>query len=221
MTPVVMICGDVPLPLPLGSITAVSVPPLPEKNDFDEVLSKLQVVPDPRIIVVGDDAAFAATLTRLMRADRLHIELAYVSEHRSAATDAYKLATGAKAANIALKGKPRSMPLIRDDAGIALVGAATIEGPDGELLVGEAYADDTRLFSDSTRRMTIIPSHRLPGVRASVEPKWRWLPRKWREGRAVQLGSPAGIVTRDGIRNPRPVKRSTFYRYDQEWLLVR
>ncbi|NLE78494.1 MAG: hypothetical protein GX610_02760 [Rhodococcus sp.] len=216
-----MICGDVPLPLPLGTITAVNVPTLPEKDDFDEVLAKLQVVPDPRIIVVGDDAAFAATLTRLMRADRLHIELAYVNEYRSAATDAYKLATGAKAANIALNGRPRTMPLIRDDAGIALVGAATIDGADGELLVGEAYADDTRLFANSTRRMTIAPCHRLPGVRASVEPKWRWLPRRWREGRAVQLGTPGAIVTRDGVRNPKPVKRSTFYRHHQEWLLVR
>lgn len=220
LTPIVMICGDAPLPLPLGSITAVNVPALPEKDDLDEAFSKLQVVPDPRLIVVGNDAAFAATLTRLMRSDRLHIELAYVSEDRTAATAAYRLTTGAKAANVALKGKAKSIPLIRDDAGIALVGAATIEGPDGDPLVGEAYADDTLLFSDSTRRVTITPSPQLPGIRASVDPKWRWLPRKWLEGRAVQLGSPAAVVTRDDLLAPRILKRSTFYRHDQEWLLV-
>lgn len=221
MTPIVLICGDAPLPLPLGSIDATRVPALPEKDDFDGAFSTLQVVPDPRLIVVGDDAAFAATLTRLMRTDRLHIELAYVSEHSTAATDAYRLATGAKAAKTALEGKAKSVPLIRDDAGIALVGAATLEGPEGEKLVGEAYADDSLLFSGTTRQVTIVPSHRMPGVRTAVAPRWRWLPHKWLEGRAVQLGSPAAMLTRDGVRNPRPLKRSTFYRHDQEWLLVR
>lgn len=221
MTPIVLICGDAPLPLPLGSIPAARVPALPDKDDFDEAFAKLQVVSDARLIVVGDDAAFAATLTRLMRTDRLHIELAYVSENSTPATDAYRLATGAKAANAALKGKARAFPLVRDDAGIALVGAATLEGPDEERLVGEAYADDTLLFSGTTSRVTIVPSHRQPGVRAALEPRWRWLPRKWLEGRAVQLGSPGAILVRDGVRNPRPLKRSTFYRHDQEWQLVR
>jgi hypothetical protein len=47
------------------------------------------------------------------------------------------------------------------------------------------------------------------------------LPRRWIEGRAVQLGSPAAALTRDDVPNPRAVKRSTFYRHDREWLLVR
>jgi hypothetical protein len=221
LTPVVLICGDVPLPLPLGSISASSAPTVPDKDDFDEVFSKLQVVTHPRLIVVGSDAALAATLTRLMRTDRLHIELAYVAEHSSPATDAYHLSAGARAARTALKGTAKPVPLIRDDAGIALVGLATVTAPGGEPLVGEAYVDDTRLFSGTATNMHVTPTPRMPGLRASIDPRRRWLPRRWIEGRAVQLGSPAAALTRDDVPNPRAVKRSTFYRHDREWLLVR
>jgi hypothetical protein len=37
----------------------------------------------------------------------------------------------------------------------------------------------------------------------------------------MQLGSPAAELTRDGIAGGKAVKRSTFYRHHQEWLLVR
>ncbi|MEV0945421.1 hypothetical protein [Rhodococcus sp. NPDC049939] len=214
-------CGDVPLPLPLGSIPTSNAPTVPDKDNFDEVFSKLQVVSDPRLIVVGSDAALAATLTRLMRTERLHIEVAYVAEHHSDATDAYHLSSGARGARTALKGTAQRVPLIRDDAGIALVGCATVTGPDGGPLVGEAYADDTLLFSGTTAKMKIIPTPQMPGLRASVAPRSRWRPRRWVEGRAVQLGSPAAVVTRDEIPHPRELARSTFYRHHEEWLLVR
>ncbi|SDI91510.1 hypothetical protein SAMN05444695_11321 [Rhodococcus triatomae] len=220
MTPVVLICGDAPLPLALGSLSASSAPAVPEKDDFDEVFSKLQVTPDPRLVVVGSDAAFAAALTRLMRTERLHVELAYVAERRSPATDAYQLATGAKAASVALEGKAREVPLIRDDAGIALVGAATLTGPSAGELVGEAYVDDTRLFSGVAPRLNVAPVPAAPGLRAAVDRRSRWLPRRWVEGRAVQLGSPEAALVRDGVPNPRMLKRSTFYRHEHDWLLV-
>ncbi|WP_070380506.1 hypothetical protein [Rhodococcus sp. WMMA185] len=216
-----LICGDAPLPLPLGSISASKAPSVPDKEDFDEVFSKLQVVPDPRLIVVGTDAALAATLTRLMRTERLHIELAYVAEKHSDATDAYHLSVGARGARTALKGNAQRMPLIRDDAGVALVGCATLTGPGGGPLIGEAYADDTLLFSGTTPKINITPTPQMPGLRASIEPRSRWLPRRWVQGRAVQLGSPAAVLTRDEIPHPRELVRSTFYRHDQEWLLVR
>ncbi|WP_245813888.1 hypothetical protein [Rhodococcus marinonascens] len=216
-----LICGDVPLPLPLGSISTSSAPSIPDKDHFDEVFSKLQVVPDPRLIVVGSDAALAATLTRLMRTERLHIELAYVAEYHSDATNTYRLSAGARGARTALKGTAERVPLIRDDAGIALVGCATVTGPSGGPLIGEAYADDTLLFSGTTAKIDITPTPQMPGLRASVEPRSRWLPRRWVEGRAVQLGSPAAVLTRDEVPHPRELVRSTFYRHDQEWLLVR
>ena len=222
MTPVVLRCGDSPVPLPLGEVMSFTLPDIPEKNDFTDLMSQLQVVSDPRLIVVGTDAAFAATLTRLMRLERLDIELAYVTENRSDATEAYRLSTGAKAARAALKGAVHVVPLIRDDAGIALVGAALMTGPGGtEELVGEAYVDDNKLFSGTVPGIRIVPSPKLPGIKASVDRRSRWGGRRWLEGRAIQLGAPAAHLVRDGVPNPRDLKRSTFYRHDQTWLLVR
>jgi hypothetical protein len=39
-------------------------------------------------------------------------------------------------------------------------------------------------------------------------------------GRAAQLGTDAALVVRDGVTAPRPVRRSTFYRHTEGWLLV-
>lgn len=222
MVPVVLKCGDAPLPLALRSLDVLTVPTLPEKDDFDEAFAKIETSEKPRLIVVGDDDAFAAALTRLMRTDRLHVELAYVPEERTDATHAYGLRTGSKAAAIAVSGVARPTPLIRDDAGIALVGEAVVYGSEhaGEL-IGEAYVDNERLFSGTVPGMRIVPTPELPGLRATVD-KRRWFGgHRWLTGRAVQLGSPAAVLTRDGVRAPRPVKRSTFYRHDQDWLLVR
>lgn len=222
MTPVVLKCGDSPVPLPLREVISFTVPESPEKDDFDDVMSHLQGVCDPRLIVVGTDGAFAATLTRLMRLERLHVELAYVTENKSDATDAYRLATGARAARTALKGTVHTVPLIRDDAGIALVGAAVVTAPRGSTdLIGEAYVDDEKLFSGTAPGIRIVPSPKLPGLRASVDRRSRWGGRRWLEGRAIQLGSPAASLVRDGVANPRELKRSTFYRHDKTWLLVR
>lgn len=222
MTPVVLRCGDSPVPLPLSEVTSFTLPDIPEKDDFHDVMAHVQVISDPRLIVVGTDAAFAASLTRLMRLERLDIELAYVAEDRSDATAAYHLSTGAKAARAALKGTGHVVPLIRDDAGIALVGAAALTGPGGtEELVGEAYVDDNKLFSGTVPGICIVPSPKLPGIRASVDRRSRWGGRRWLEGRAIQLGAPAAHLVRDGVPNPRDLKRSTFYRHDKTWLLVR
>lgn len=220
MTPVVLRCGDVPLPLALTSVTALSAPAIPEKDDFEDVFAHIESVDDPRLIIVGDDAAFAATLTRLMRTDRLGVEVAFVPESRTPATEAYGLRTGSKAASIALQGEAKSIPLIRDDAGVALVGRALVRG-DENGLVGEAYVDDTRLFSGTAPGIRIEPTPQMPGLRAAVD-RARWFGGyKWLTGRAVQLGSPEAFLTRDGVPNSRALKRSTFYRHETKWKLVR
>ncbi|TXG92117.1 hypothetical protein DW322_20505 [Rhodococcus rhodnii] len=221
MTPVVLACGDAPLPLPLASVSTTSAPAGPESDLVDEALSKLQVVEDPRLIVVGDDADLAAVLTRMLRTDRLHVELAYVTEHPTAATAAYRLATGAKAAQDALGGSAHALPLIRDDAGIALVGEATYVGEPNARLVGEMYVDDDLLFSGETTKIRVHPTPEMPGLRAATDRSRRWLPRKWIPGRAAQLGSTAANLVRDGVPHPRPLTRSTFYRDQREFLLVR
>ncbi len=53
MTPVVLRCGDVPLPLALTSVTALSAPAIPEKDDFEDVFAHTESVDDPRLIIVA------------------------------------------------------------------------------------------------------------------------------------------------------------------------
>ncbi|MGB3523668.1 MAG: peptidase M50, partial [Mycobacterium sp.] len=44
--------------------------------------------------------------------------------------------------------------------------------------------------------------------------------RRWVAGRAAQLGTTGALVVRDGSYSSRTVKRSTFYRHIEDWLLV-
>jgi hypothetical protein len=70
-----------------------------------------------RLVVVGSDADLAAVLTRLLRADRLDVELGFVSPRRSPATRAYRIPAGRRAARRARRGSARRVPLIRDETG--------------------------------------------------------------------------------------------------------
>ncbi|MGB5797352.1 MAG: peptidase M50, partial [Mycolicibacter algericus] len=47
-----------------------------------------------RLVVVGDDADLARVLTRLLRSDRLDVELGYAPLRRTPATRAYRLPAG-------------------------------------------------------------------------------------------------------------------------------
>lgn len=223
MTTIVLACGDVTVPGPLAQLPAVTAPAVPAKPDFDTLLPQFDDAGPgaPRLVVVGGDGALAAALTRLMRSDRLHVELAYVSPTRSAATRLYGLPVGDRAAELARHGRARTVPLIRDDAGTALVGEATVTGPEGAELVGEAYVDSTRLFSGTVSTLRITPTLEMPGLRAGVARRWAFLPTRWSPGRAIQLGAVGAVVTRDGVTTPRALKRSSFYRDTREWLLVR
>lgn len=158
-----------------------------------------------RLVVVGGDAELATVLTRLMRTERLDVELA--------------AATGFRAARRALTGPARRVPLIRDDSGIAIVSHAEWRGPSDAALVGEGIVDDTTLFTGEATGVRIEPTAELPGVRAAVLSR-RGRPLRWVAGRAAQLGSPGARVIRDGIDGARPVKRSTFYRHIEGWLRV-
>lgn len=179
-----------------------------------------------RVVVLGDDADLATVVSRLLKTDRLDVEVAYPRPRRSTATRAYGIATGLGAARRAVTGSPARVPLIRDETGRVLVGAALWVG-EAELergaklaqLHGEAVADDTVLFDGAVAAVRIEPTRALPGVRASVL-TGRMRPRRWVSGRAVQLGSTGAFVVRDGELSTRAVRRSTFYRHTQGWLLV-
>lgn len=219
MTIHVLACGDPALPAALRSLPVTTAPAVPAKPDFDDLLPPLDHAQAPRLVVVGDDGALAATVTRLMRSERLHVDVAFVSAERSPVTRLYGLAVGDRAAQRAVDGTATPLPLIRDDSGTALVGEATVTGPDGGPLVGEAYADSERVFSGEIAELRVTPTPALPGVRATAGR--RLLRTRWLPARAVQLGAVGAVVTRDGVTTPRALKRCSFYRDDRGWLLVR
>ena len=159
-----------------------------------------------RVVVVGAEADLAAVLKALLRADRLDVEVAHV-----------RRAFGARRA---VHAPATRVPLIRDETGSVVVGAALWRPTEGEhTLHGEAVVDDTVLFDGEVTGVRVEPTRQLPGLRAAVE-TGRWRPRRWVAGRAAQLGTTGAQVVRDGAPGPRPVRRSTFYRHTQGWLRV-
>jgi len=161
-----------------------------------------------RVLVVGSDADLAAVLTSLLRADRLGVEVGHVGRPWHARR--------------ARTGRTRRIPLIRDETGTVIVGAACWLPPDegARTIHGEAVTDDTLLFDGDVTGVRIEPTQTMPGLRASVlSPRMR--PKRWVTGRAAQLGTDAALVVRDGVPTPRPVRRSTFYRHTEGWLQVR
>ncbi len=160
-----------------------------------------------RVIVVGSHADLADVLTRLLRADRLDIEVAHVRPWRSARP--------------ARHGSARRVPLIRDETGAVITKSAYWLPPSEDVVAieGEATVDDTMLFDGQVRSVRIEPTADLPGLRASTL-SHRMRPRRWVTGRAAQLGTTGATVVRDGVPGPRPVKRSTFYRHTEGWLRV-
>ena len=171
-----------------------------------------------RLVVVGADADLAAVLSRLLRAERLDVEVAYVPPRRTAATRIYRLPAGRRAARRARRGTARRVPLIRDETGSVIVGRASWRPVDNRRLIhGEAVVDDTSLFDGDAAGVRIEPTLAMPGLRVKLHGAWRG----WITGRAVQLGSTGVAVVRDGVTAPRAGRRSTFYRHIEGWLLVR
>ncbi|OBF31635.1 peptidase M50 [Mycobacterium sp. ACS1612] len=157
-----------------------------------------------RVIVIGPHADVAAVLTRLLKADRLEVEVGHVRRPWQARR--------------IRDGQAQRVPLIRDDTGTVIVGAAEWRGdPAGKTLHGEAVVDDTVLFDGQVSGVRIEPTLSMPGLRAAVVGGGR---RRWVSGRAAQLGSHGATVIRDGVPTAKPVRRSTFYRHTEGWLRV-
>jgi hypothetical protein len=174
--------------------------------------------PYRRVVVVGADADLAAVLTRLLRADRLDIEVAYAPPRRTRATRIYRLPAGRRAARRARRGSARRVTLVRDETGSVIVGRASwLPADDGRHIRGEAVVDDTALFDGDVAAVRIEPTLAVPGLRARLN----GVPHRWVAGRAAQLGSTGVTVVRDGVPAPRTARRSTFYRNVEGWLLVR
>lgn len=221
MTPFVLQCGTPPIPISLTDVPVTPASTVPTNDECESLFSTVGTVSDPRVIVLGDDASLAALLTRLMRTERLHIEVAFVPEHATTASHIYKIGTGSRAAKVAMTGTAKPLPLIRDDAGVAVVGRAVVKGPSGAPLEGEAYVDDTQLFRGDATGVEVMPTPEMPGLEARLTGRRTLFGRRWTAGRAMQLGAVGAHLVRDGVPGDREVKRSTFYRHDREWLLVR
>jgi len=160
-----------------------------------------------RVVVVGSVADLGTVLTRLMRIERLDVEVA--------------LAPRRRAARRSITAAAQRVPLIRDETGTVLVEAAFWLPPGEDRVIhGEAVVDDDVLFDGDVTGVRIEPTASMPGLRAAALTS-RMRPRRWLTGRAVQLGTTGARVVRDGVELPREAKRSAFYRHTTGWLRVR
>ncbi|NMN98148.1 hypothetical protein [Antrihabitans stalactiti] len=216
----VLRCGDGPVPIALTTQPATAVGTVPVASELDELWPLIDAAERPRLVVLGGDSGLAAVLTALMRTERLGLEIGYVPFERTPASKIYRTGTGAVAAGNALHGKPAELPLIRDDAGVAIVGRAVVSGRAGAELEGEAYVDDTRLFSGTIAAVHVEPTLEMPGLRAYSDSGRRLSRKRWVSGRAMQLGTVEAVLQRDGIPDSRRVKRTAFYRHHEPWKLV-
>ena len=223
--PVLLTCGD-PSPYhgsrALAALPTVVLPARPGRDELDPVLRELGA---RRVIVHGTDADLAAVLVRLLRRERLDVEVAYVPRGRSVAAGVWGLSRHAAA--LALDGTAIPAPLVRDDGGGVLVGRASVRH-----LRGEVYCDETLVLRGAAPRLLIQPGPDGIAVRASrtgrpPDGRTRAVPprapagRGSAVGRAVQLGGTAFTPVLDGVPHPRTVTRWAWYRHTADWLLVR
>lgn len=153
----------------------------------------------------------SATLARLLRDDRLDVEVGFVPPLPRG---------GLGAARRARDGVAQRVPLIRDETGAVIVRSARWLPSAGEAITGEAIVDDTVLFDGGSKGVVIEPLPGMPGLRARALGATPGLSRRWVTGRAAQLGSTGVLVERDGVAAARPARRSAFYRHIQGWLRV-
>lgn len=204
------------LPRPLRGLATVQLDGDAETEALDTAINRHR-----RLVVVGGDPDLSRLLTRLLHTDRLDIEVGYVPPQRTPASRVHRLPAGWRAARRARRGTAEAVPLVRDDAGTALVGVGRWLPVDGaETLVGEGIVDDSALFDGEVAEALIEPTGTAPGLRAGL-PTAGGRVRRWVPGRAAQLGTTGALVVRDGVYGTRTVKRSTFYRHIEDWLLVR
>jgi hypothetical protein len=204
----------------LGGIATADLPDVPGRGDVDPVVAE---VPDgARLVVAGGDAGLAAVLVRLLRRERLGIEVALLPAPASPAAAVWGLPTDPAAAlALARDGTARPAPLVRDDHGGLVLGRHET-GP----LHGAVYCDEHEVVRGDAAGLSVVPDpaggvtvtvagpRRLGGLRAGRVTR--------RSGRAVQLGCrPPVTVTRDGVPDDRPVPRRSWYRHTGDWLLVR
>jgi hypothetical protein len=202
------------LPTTLAGVPVHPVSPRPGREEVDPVLDSTE-----RLVVAGTDADLAAVALRLLRTERLAaLELAYLPVAADSPVAAvWGLPTDPeRAAALAVHGEPDPVPLIRDDSGGVLLGR-------GELrpLRGVVYCDEQLVLRGQARRLVVTPLAPV-GVDVRAVRLGLFGPRvRAAAGRAVQVGCLATTVQVDGVKQPRPVTRWTWYRHTENLRLVR
>lgn len=185
---------------------------------------------DVRLAILGTDAALAAVFTRLMRQDDLWMQVAFVPTAPSAAARNWQLPR--EAYDFAMSAPARPTPLIRDDAGIAVAGNATITEWDNAELTGEIIVDDHVMLHSLQQTHNygarLVPTLGAPGLAAvkRVATRDGWLSKEFDRstlatGRALQVGGENIRVTVDSISRKRAVDKATFYRHLRDCQVVR
>lgn len=184
-----------------------------------------------RVIVSGTDAALSAILTRMMRGDYLWAEVAYLpTDPISPAAVLWGIPAPA-ALDLAVDGPVRPIPCIRNDAGLAVAGSATLTNADGGPYIGEIVVDNDVLLRSNGRGRQLgarlVPTTHAPGLAAAALRKARFRTRPLIDasltpsGRALQSGGESILTTVDGVPAKRPVEQVTFYRHLRDIQAVR
>jgi hypothetical protein len=193
-----------------------AVPARPGRKELGEILAGLD---GRRLVVCGTDADLAAVLLRLLRTEVVGtVPVGYVPVVASSAVARlWGLPTApTTAADLALRGEPDRVPLVRDDAGGVLVGLGVVRPVDGV-----AYCDDEVVLRGRAARLEVVPDRALGLMVRVVRGGLLWH-RAVRQavGRAVQLGCAPTDVWRDGVAD-RTTDRWTWYRHTEDWQLIR
>ena len=216
---IVVDCGSAQIPAALQPLEQISTDVSPTRAQLKSVSTAAS--PETRLIICGTDASFAAILTRLMRAEQLRTEVAFVTTTASPATTHFGLPLGDAAAALALNGLAQPVPLLRDDTGTAIVATAFWRGPEDTPLEGQVYADSEHVHTGVVDFVEILATHSGPGLQVATSRRHGLRRRRhWFTARATQYGGPGAIVVRDGVAAPRPVKRSSVYRHLEPMHLV-
>ena len=195
---------------------AVDLGARPGRAEIDPLLADAA-----RLVVAGDDAALAAVLVRLLRRERLDVELALLPAADSVAATVWGVPTDPdEALALAREGTARAVPLVRDDRGGVVAGSHRVG-----TFTGAVYCDATQVCRGDAAGLVVHPDPVGGGVRVTVTGPRRWGGlRPGREavahGRAVQIGCRPAQVQRDGVTDERPLERRSWYRHTEDWRLA-
>ncbi|HEY0451592.1 hypothetical protein [Actinophytocola sp.] len=192
--------------------SAHEIPATPGKADVDPLVKS---VTDGHIVVHGSDTDLAAVVLRLLRTERLDVPVGYVPvDPRSPVTRLWRLPKDT--VDAALDGTADRLPLVRDDAGGVLLGLGVLAPARGTV-----YCDDEIPLRGAAERIEVTPDP-AHGLEVRIVRKGLLRNRTTTvRGRAMQYGGDPVSPVRDGVTQPRPLRRWTWYRHTDDLRVVR